>query len=147
MEFCLESMVEEHLPQVMAIERVAFSHPWSERNFKDSLGSGAMGLMLTVNQQGLGYTVFMPVIDELHILNFAIDPQHHRRGLGQRLISGVLELAVSQHLKEIYLEVRESNHGARHLYDKVGFMEIGRRRGYYPLERGREDAVVMRKTL
>jgi ribosomal-protein-alanine N-acetyltransferase len=47
----------------------------------------------------------------------------------------------------IYLEVRPSNPGAIHLYQRTGFRLVGRRRDYYPTFDGREDALVMRREL
>ncbi|MBU6467927.1 MAG: ribosomal protein S18-alanine N-acetyltransferase [Betaproteobacteria bacterium] len=147
MTFRFEKMSEQHLPIVMSIEKLAFTHPWSVQNFKDSLRSGSIGFLLGVAGQWVGYTVLMPVIDELHILNFAIDPKEQHKGLGKRLLSLVIEFAVDRHFKDIYLEVRQSNVIASGLYQTQGFVEIGRRKGYYPVVGGREDAIVMRKNL
>jgi ribosomal-protein-alanine N-acetyltransferase len=49
--------------------------------------------------------------------------------------------------RTMLLEVRPSNPAALRLYARYGFERIGVRRGYYPADRGREDAVVMRITL
>jgi ribosomal-protein-alanine N-acetyltransferase len=140
-------MTEQHLSQVMAIEQSAFTHPWSLQNFKDSLRSGSLGLVMTKDTEWLGYTVIMPVIDELHILNFAIAPLKQHQGFGQKLLDEVIDFGRQRHFKDIYLEVREENVAAHHLYVINGFTEIGRRKGYYPKVGGREDAIVMRKYL
>ncbi|MDE1892036.1 MAG: ribosomal protein S18-alanine N-acetyltransferase [Betaproteobacteria bacterium] len=147
MNYTIDKMTEQHLSEVMAIEQSAFTHPWSLQNFKDSLRSGSIGLIMYQERLSLGYTVLMPVIDELHILNFAITPLKQHQGFGQKLLEEVIDFARQRHFKDIYLEVREENVAAHHLYLTNGFTEIGRRKGYYPKAGGREDAIVMRKYL
>jgi len=43
----------------------------------------------------------------------------------------------------VFLEVRPSNRTALRLYDSLGFNQVGLRRGYYPSDKGREDAIIM----
>jgi len=75
--------------------------------------------------------------DEGELLNLAVDPAFRRRGIGRRLV----EALTSGHPGVFWLEVRESNLGARKLYESLGFCEAGRRPGYYP-DSG-EGAIVM----
>jgi [ribosomal protein S18]-alanine N-acetyltransferase len=76
--------------------------------------------------------------DEWEILNVAVAPEHRRRGVAAALILGLRGEAPGDY----FLEVRESNSGARALYEKLGFRAAGKRPGYY--ENPPEDAVVMR---
>jgi ribosomal-protein-alanine N-acetyltransferase len=74
-------------------------------------------------------------------MKMAIHPEMRRKGLGFFLLARMIEKGRSEGAEKIWLEVRLSNHVARGLYEKAGFMEVGRRKAYY--SNGREDAVVM----
>jgi ribosomal-protein-alanine N-acetyltransferase len=144
----LERMLITSIPEVMAIEVRSYPFPWSYRNFEDSICSGYVGLLLRDDMNRLiGYAVVMPVVDEMHLLNITIAPEHQRRGLGAWLLRAVGEAARAANYHGVLLEVRPSNEPAIALYQRSGFAEIGRRRAYYPAEQGaREDAIVMRLT-
>jgi ribosomal-protein-alanine N-acetyltransferase len=86
-------------------------------------------------------------VGEAHILNLCVAPAWQGEGLGRRLLERLLGVARQHHADTAYLEVRMSNDKAIALYESVGFREIGRRRGYYPHQVGREDALVYAKTL
>jgi len=134
------------LPAVMAVEAQAYSHPWSQGNFIDSLAAGHLAEVLT--DDGLvGYFVAMEGVDELHLLNLTVAPTRQGHGHGSALLAAVLAHAHARQLPTVWLEVRASNARARALYARRGFDEAGLRRGYYPAARGREDAVVMRRAL
>jgi ribosomal-protein-alanine N-acetyltransferase len=81
--------------------------------------------------------------DEAQILSLCIDPDLQGRGLGRSLLQQLLNEASSSHADSVFLEVRASNLAARNLYESSGFNEIGVRRGYYPAEDGREDAIIL----
>lgn len=135
----------EDLDAMLAIEQGVYSHPWSRGNFIDSLsaahwawkGVGADGLLV--------YWLALPILDELHLLNLAVHPQHWGRGLASQAIVHLQTQATQQGLHEVWLEVRESNLRAQQLYQRAGFVQVGRRRAYYPAAAGqREDALLMR---
>jgi len=140
------AMTVGDLASVMAIEVRAYSHPWSQGNFVDSLAAGHLAEVLVADRL-LGYFVAMPGVDELHLLNLTVGPEHQGQGHGSTLLEAVLGLARAHRLPTVWLEVRASNERARALYMRRGFEEVGLRRGYYPATRGREDAVVMRRQL
>lgn len=132
----------------MAIEAQAYSHPWSRGNFMDSLAAGYVTeLRCDDDDQVVGYWVAMPGVDELHLLNITVAPGHQRAGHGRGLLHRVIDCARARGDESLWLEVRPSNLPARALYLAEGFAEVGRRRGYYPADRGREDALVMRLPL
>ena len=138
-------MTVADLDVVMAIESVAYSHPWTRGNFIDSLASGYLA-RLALDGQGncMGYFVAMQGAGEMHLLNLTVAPQIQRQGLGTKLLQEVC--AHGQRFKAaiLWLEVRESNEAARKLYSTFGFVEVGVRRAYYPSGGGqRESAVVM----
>jgi [ribosomal protein S18]-alanine N-acetyltransferase len=133
---------------VLAVERSAYSFPWSRGNFADSLAAGYSAELLTTREHGarvvLGYFIAMTGVDELHLLNITVAPAWQGQGHGSRLLDDVQTLARHQKLAQLWLEVRHSNQRARALYRRYGFEEVGLRRAYYPAAGAREDAVVMR---
>lgn len=90
----------------------------------------------------LGYVVALEAADEGEILNLAVAPTGRRHGLGRALVERVVAELQSRDIRQVYLEVRESNAPARALYAAAGFKEVGRRRQYY--RRPVEDAIVLR---
>lgn len=130
---------------VMALEVLAYSHPWSRGNFIDSLAAGYLSeLRLGADGQLLAYRLAMPGVAELHLLNLTVAPAAQRQGHGAALLRRLIDQGRSRQDERLWLEVRDSNHGARALYRRHGFAEVGLRRGYYPAEhQRREDAVVM----
>lgn len=132
------------LDAVLEIETRAYSYPWTRGNFLDSLAAGYAAELLDDPVLGpLGYFVAAPGVDELHLLNLTVAPQHQGQGHGNELLDALQALAVRSRLASIWLEVRLSNERARALYRRRGFTEVGRRRAYYPAPGHREDAVVM----
>ena len=93
----------------------------------------------------VGYSVFWAVTDQGELGNLATTPMRRRQGIGRKLLEAAIEAASRRGVKELFLEVRVSNHVARALYDAYGFREVGRRRNYYaaPVE----DALVLRCAL
>lgn len=130
---------------VTAIESSAYSHPWSRGNFIDSLAAGYLAEVLADAEAGLlGYFVAMAGVDELHLLNITVAPAWQGGGHGRQMLHALQADARSRGLASLWLEVRQSNLRARALYARLGYTEVGLRRGYYPAAVRREDAVVMR---
>jgi ribosomal-protein-alanine N-acetyltransferase len=84
---------------------------------------------------------------ESHILNICVSPQTQGRGYGRLMMEKLMDVAASHGAEMMILEVRPSNERAIELYRKLGFNEIGLRKGYYPAKNGREDAIVFAKML
>ncbi len=139
-------MTEADLETVLKIEYAAFSHPWTRGVFADALKAYECWVMFEGSQQ-VGHGVINLILDEAHLLNITVKPQSQGRGLGLRLLEHLMARAWQRGGKECFLEVRASNGPAYRLYERYGFNEIGRRRGYYPSADGREDALVMACTL
>lgn len=142
----LERMVADDVATIMPIENAAYPYPWSAGNFYDSLYSGYLGFVLRNHaNEMLGYFMLMPAVDEAHLLNITVRPELHGRGLGVRLLDYVMSIARHEAMESVLLEVRPSNERACKVYSTYGFVEIGRRNGYYPTAGNqREDAIVMR---
>jgi ribosomal-protein-alanine N-acetyltransferase len=142
----LRAMDVMALDQVMAVEVQAYAFPWSRGNFVDSLAAGYLALCL-VTPQGelLGYLVAMPGFEEWHLLNIAVAPGHQGQGHALALLDALKEQAQRTRAGVIWLEVRPSNQRARQIYERYGFVQVGRRKDYYPDHGGqREDALVLR---
>ena len=139
----LAPMAEADLDAVLVIERAVYTHPWTRGNFADSLR--ARYQCRTWRQGGtlLGYFVLLAAAGEAHLLNLSIAPAHQRRGHGTTLLREATVIARARDARGIFLEVRPSNAGAQALYTRFGFRKVAVRRGYYPAQVGREDALVL----
>jgi ribosomal-protein-alanine N-acetyltransferase len=135
------------LDEVLAIEYRLCDYPWSRSNFSDSIESGYACWVCRVDTVLVGYYVLMLAVDDAHLLTIGVAPAHQRRGLGARLLRHAMEIALAGAARVLLLEVRPSNSAALALYRHFGFAQIGVRRGYYPAEGGREDALVMTHAL
>lgn len=133
----------EDVDAIMQIEPEIYPHPWTRGNFTDSLQSGYSGWVLEIDGQLAGYAMMMLVLDEAHLLNLSVAKPFQGRGLGRALLAHLAEHARRHGAQTMFLEVRPSNVVALALYESVGFNEFSVRRGYYPTENGREDAILM----
>ena len=134
---------ENDLSAIELIENEVHAYPWTRGNFLDSIKSNHTCLMMKVNDEIIGFTVIMFVLDECHLLNISIKKSMQKQGYGSHLLNEVIRRANLAYSKTIYLEVRVSNQAAIHLYDKHGFNEMSIRQDYYRAKEGREDAVLM----
>jgi len=139
----LAAMREQDLAEVMAIEDAIYTHPWTRGNFADSLVAGYECRTWRLDGELLGYFVLMVAAGEAHLLNLSIAPVHQRRGHGTTLLREATVIARARGARGIFLEVRPSNAGAQALYTRFGFRKVAVRRGYYPAQVGREDALVL----
>jgi len=129
------------VPAVHAIEQRVFADPWSTQDFRDCVAF-ALFLVAEEDQRVAGYAVALDAADEGDILNLAVAEGGRRRGLGRALVQAIVDNLAERGVREVFLEVRESNAAARALYTAFGFREVGRRKGYY--RRPVEDAIVLR---
>lgn len=141
----IRSMHAADLLQVHNIEQQVQTHPWSLNQFKQSLESDCC-TVLEYQNQVIGFCIFQTVLDEANLLLIAIDPQYQGQGHATQLLQQSIQQLPNQPI-QIFLEVRESNHSAIALYEKLEFHQIDIRRNYYPCNNGeREHAVIMVKT-
>ena len=140
-------MTGADLDAVVAIEETIYPNPWTRGNFSDSLAAGYHCWIAECGGEMAGYSVMMIAAGEAHLLNLSMASPWQRRGIGREVLNFVLQLARESGAARILLEVRPSNGAARSLYAAAGFAEIATRRGYYPADRSREDAVVMQLNL
>ena len=139
-----EPMGAAHLDAVLAIEQSAYSHPWSRRNFSDSMAAGYQLQCLVAGAELLGYFVAMAGYREVHLLNITVAPAHQRQGWARVMLDALALWSRGQQAEWLWLEVRAGNTRAQQIYEHCGFAPVGLRKGYYPAGQGqREDAVVM----
>lgn len=144
-----EPMQPGDIDEVLALEQSVYPHPWSRANFADSLASGYDAWVLRGHGGALmGYFLIMQVVDEAHLLNVAVAQEWQGQGLGRFLLNQSVARARGLGMEAMLLEVRPTNTRALDIYQRYGFKQIGRRKGYYPAANGqREDAIVMRIAL
>lgn len=138
----LESLVEEHIAAILAIEKVSNGAPWSERSFRNEL-QHPNGVFLVAKDGGrvVGYAGAWYVVDEAHITTVAVDPDYRRKGIGRALTIAILDAAKERGMACSTLEVRAGNEAAIELYQQLGYVTTARRKAYYP--DNQEDALVM----
>ena len=142
----LVSMDLSHVQAVADLEKVCFHDPWSLNAITGEVSNPlSMWIVALEDDRVVGYIGSQSVIDQADVMNIAVDPDYRRRGIAealiQRLVNGLQERGVTG----LLLEVRVSNDPARSLYEKLGFVVVGRRPGYYT--KPKEDALIMRKEL
>jgi len=127
----------------MAVERSAYSIPWSEAVMNDCLRGPYRCEVASGNGELIAHMISQLVVDELHLLNLCVAKQHQRQGVGLLLLQHLFDTGQLQKARRLFLELRSSNTAALALYKSMGFEQIGERRDYYRNKAGREDAVVM----
>jgi ribosomal-protein-alanine acetyltransferase len=128
------------------LEEAPEAAAWSEGALDDSLIWDA-DYFLVAESEGkvTGFGVGRRAGEEAEILNLAVKPGWRRKGIAGALVRELTDLFAQAGVKKVFLEVRESNRGAREFYEGMGFAEVGRREGYYADKR--ENAVVMGREL
>lgn len=142
MNYKLTPMTIEHIPQIAALERACFSHPWSEAMLENELWNDSAVILTAEGEDGtvLGYAGLQTVLDEGYINNVAVGEAYRRQGVADELIAAFVRFGRAK-LAFLTLEVRASNAPAIALYAKHGFEEAGRRKNYY--DDPKEDAILM----
>lgn len=142
----LRPMTAGDLAAVMAIERELFpDDAWTERTMRDELGAVPDTRYYLVAQEDavVGYAGLAVVGDQGDVMTIAVSADRQGRGLGRALLTELIGEATRRGALDLFLEVRHDNAPAKELYRKMGFVEIGVRRGYY----NGADAITMRRAL
>jgi len=165
--YVLLDMTVADVPVVAALERIAFSLPWSPQAFEHEVRHNPMAHFLVLKERTaarqhalahsqtllarirgrsardpvIGYGGMWLIVDEGHICTLAVHHGWRSRGLGELLLTGLIERATALGAAVATLEVRASNLVAQNLYLKYGFAKVGVRKGYY--SDTHEDAVIM----
>ncbi|MGL6069944.1 ribosomal protein S18-alanine N-acetyltransferase [Craterilacuibacter sp.] len=135
------------MPRLAILEAAASPHPWSERDYSDSLQAGHSFTLLCQEDDILAWSVCMSILDEVHLLNIATSLPHQGRGHARHLLQQIMDTARQQGARNMLLEVRASNQAAQGLYLSEGFCQNGLRKNYYRLSGGTEHAILMEALL
>jgi [ribosomal protein S18]-alanine N-acetyltransferase len=131
--------------RVLEIEMTSFSDPYPANILVDIYNLGAGFLVAQENNRVVGYIIFwIKFEDEGHIISIAVDKNYRRLEVGSKLVETSIETFKKFQVKEIKLEVRVGNKGARKFYSKLGFKEEKIVEKYYE---DLEDAVIMAKEM
>ncbi len=140
----------DHIKTLMPIEKLCHSHPWSEKTFSSCVGGRYFGEYAQLNDNQtldniIGFYIADYVAGEVTLMDICVTPAQQGNGFGNMLLKQFLQQAKKQNTTKIWLEVRAKNIAAQMLYMNSGFIETGRRTGYYPSANGfgYEDAIVM----
>lgn len=140
--------IQSQLDGCAELEKQCFHEPWSAKSLElltnDGIGVGY--LLPEKSDDGLSETVtayggMLVCVDEGQITNIAVSPAYRRQGRGEAIVRALIRHAKNEHLSSVTLEVRASNLAAQALYRKLGFAEVGKRRGFYA--KPTEDAIIM----
>lgn len=136
-------MTGEDIKSVYDVECKSFITPWSLKSFTSEIYNNNMAKYLVAKIDGkvVGYGGMWIILDEGHITNIAVHPDHRGKKIGDALVKALINLAGENDVERMTLEVRPSNWAAINLYKKYGFKEAGVRKGYYQ-DTG-EDAIIM----
>lgn len=135
----------QDIKRVLEIETASFRDPYPSSILIDIYNLGAGFLVALKDNLIVGYIIFwIRFEDEGHIISLAVDRKYRRKGIGCELLENAMKIFKKFNIKEIKLEVRAGNQGAREFYKNLGFKEKKILEGYYE---DNEDAVVMNKVL
>lgn len=142
----VERMKPEHVSRIVALEKECFSLPWSEKSIASELDNRLSLWLVAMDGQTLaGYIGSQTVMGEADMMNVAVESQYRRKGIAEQLVLSLIEALKEKDATQLTLEVRTSNAPAISLYEKLGFVCVGKRPNYY--KNPKEDALILRKTL
>ena len=122
MSFEIKRLSEENAAAVAEIEKLCFSHPWSEATVCSEIKSGFSDFFGAFEEEKLaGYIGGRTIAGETEIFNVAVSPEFRRKGIAKALIEKFIETVREKETQVIFLEVRTSNLSAISLYEKSGF--------------------------
>jgi len=137
-------MDRTHVTAIAELEKVCFSDPWSENSIAVELDNPLSLWIVAMDGDRLaGYVGSQSVLGWADMMNLAVSPDYRRKGIGRELVSQLIERLKANKVSCLTLEVRKSNENAIMLYNSLGFVEVGRRPGYY--HHPKEDALILRK--
>ena len=127
--------------------------PWSFVNFENSL-QHSLSTVVCINSHLVGFVVVSSVLDHAEVEDICVDKRYRNQGIGSALINELIARAKRLGMSQLFLEVAENNQSAIAVYNKIGFIQTGRRKGYYkspssdgPQKTKEIDALLMQKSL
>jgi ribosomal-protein-alanine N-acetyltransferase len=143
----IRPMDKRDVDHVAYIEKKCFNCPWTKGTFIGEICNNKLAyyFVVTLGQKVIGYAGTWTILDEAHVTTIAVHPDFRGKGLGKRLVITLMLHTIKMGIPRITLEVRASNITARKLYQGLGFLEHGVRKGYYC--DNHEDAIIMWREL
>jgi ribosomal-protein-alanine N-acetyltransferase len=131
-----QAFVRRFLPRdTDAVEELASRSPeaaqWARESYAALNGEGHLAWVAVADGAVCGFFAARIVAGEAEILNLAVDPAKRRAGIANALLTEALRELRGRGAQTVFLEVRESNQAAIRFYEKTGFVQTGRRPGYY----------------
>ena len=136
----------QEINDIVSIDADANITCWNKEEYLESFYNKSQSIYVLElsNNEIIGLLVVSLALDEAEILQMCIKRSYHRRGYGKILLHRVIDiLHLVHHVSRVFLEVRDSNTPAIHLYQSCGFKQIGRRHNYYKVDNWRFDAILM----
>ena len=126
------------LPGLDAFERELFGPgAWSRAALAEELhgpGRWYVGGQDVATGELVGYAGMSFDGVDAEVMTIGTTTGQQRRGVGSALLAALLGHAREVGAANVYLEVRVDNDAALRLYERAGFVRMGRRRGYYQPE-------------
>jgi len=143
----LRRLILADLAAIDRIERQSYPTPWSRSMFASELAKTSSICLGAVDTDAgdalVAYLIISRYADAWHVMNVAVQKDYREHGIATKLLNRLFEVTARDDRRGYTLEVRVSNRGAIRLYEKLGFVPRGIRRGYYT--DNREDALIMWK--
>ena len=124
-------------PELAEIHAGAFGHDWSAEEMAALLrednvfGIVARRANLFGSKSLVGFVLIRMAADEAEVLTIAVDPRQRGRGHGRALLDAAFRQLYRDRIAAIFLEVDGGNRPAVRLYQRLGFVTVGERKGYY----------------
>lgn len=142
MKYCL--MDSAHVEAIAELEKLCFNDPWSVNSIASELTNPLSCWIVAMDEGRLvGYVGSQSVLGWADMMNLAVHPDYRRQHIAEELVETLIRQLKKNQVTCLTLEVRVSNIPAISLYEKMGFIAVGRRPGYY--HKPREDALILRK--
>lgn len=133
-----------HVAEIAELEKVCFSDPWSEKSISSELTNPLSCWIVALDGENLvGYVGSQSVLGWADMMNLAVAVNYRRRGVAEQLVCTLIDNLKLRDVTCLTLEVRVSNQAAIALYNKLGFVQVGKRPNYY--HNPKEDALILRK--
>ncbi len=140
----ITAMTSDHVSQIAALEKQCFSAPWDENSVASELNNALSCWLVALDGDTVaGYVGSQTVLGETDMMNIAVHPDFRRQGIAEALVNALVDALKERDSHCLTLEVRASNVPAQKLYEKLGFVTVGRRKNYY--RNPREDGDILRK--
>jgi len=140
----VETFKEEHLSDILKLERELFEEPYSEETLRRELELPfSLGLVAKLNGETAGYCLAWLIGETCELHRIGVKRELQGRGIGRALLKTLLQEAAGKGAKEVILEVNEKNRKAISLYKAFGFSKVSERKNYY----GDDGAFIMKLNL